>query len=219
MQSAKLFKLILVLFIGIAVLLSGCATISVHSKVNREGVIEKYKIVINTSSFVYGLLVENAKKKGYSSLREYFLSNVSEDMRDKVTYDEIWSGDRVSIIIEVKDCVPKSGAKLKIWKEDNFLIYEDLTFMSEEEQPTDEFSNAILSSFSLHYYLEMPGKIVDSNANVVKDNKAEWHLTGSDAFNARIYAKSEIPSIPGFGLLVGILGLTVAVKIMYRNRR
>ena len=219
MQSAKLFKLVLVLSIVVVVLLSGCATVTVNTKVNKDGTIDSRKMVINMSSYIYGLLTESAKKKGYSSLREAFLSNVSEDMRDKVTYDEIWSGDQVSIIVEARDFVPKDNAKIKIWKEGNYLIYEDLTFMSKKEQPTDEFSNVILSSFSLHYYLEMPGKIVDSNANVVKDNKAEWHLTGADAFNARIYAKSEIPSIPGFELLIGVLGLVAAFGITIRLRK
>ncbi len=167
-------KLAALLLIALAVLLSGCATVNVHSKVNKDGGIESYKVVINTSSFVYGLLAEGAKKNGYESLRESFFSEIPEEERDKVTYDEVWSGDQVSIIVEIRDYVPEEDDKLKVRKEDGFLIYEDLSFASESGQTTsDELSNAILSSFSLHYYLEMPGKIVDSNANVVKDNKAE----------------------------------------------
>lgn len=211
MRRAQLFAVLLVA----VVLLSGCATVSVDTKVNKDGTIERYRVVINTSSLVYGILAKAAKESGYSSLREAFLSNVSEEMRGRVTYDEIWSGDQVSIVIEAKDFVPKSGSELKVWREDSFLIYEDTSFVSEKES-NDALSGAILGSFSLHYYLEMPGKIVDSNANVVKDNRAEWHLTGADAFNTRIYAKSEVPSIPGFELLLGILGLVAAGIIARR---
>ncbi|AIG98497.1 MULTISPECIES: PGF-CTERM sorting domain-containing protein [Archaeoglobus] len=203
--------MILFLLVGLAVVLSGCATLSVHSKVNKDGSVESYKLVINTSSFVYGLLAEGAKKEGYESLRESFLSEIPEEMRDKVSYDEVWSGDQVSIIIEARDYVPADDDKVKIRKENGFLIYEDLSFASENNQTSsNELGNALLSSFSLHYYLEMPGKIVESNANVVKDNKAEWHLTGASAFNTRIYAKSEVPGIPGFEAALAIVGLLAA---------
>jgi len=223
-------KLLLVSIVGLALLVSGCMSITVNSKVDKDGNIENYKIVINTSSLVYGVLVEGAKKEGFSSLRESLLSNISEDMRDKVTYDEVWSGDTVSIIIEAKGFVPIKDAKLRIRKEGNYLIYEDLTFKSNKSNERnisdefksnevnilDEFGKTLLSSFSLHYYLEMPGKIVESNANTVKDNKAEWHLVGADAFNARIYAKSEIPSVPGFELWIGIIGLVVGLGLSLR---
>ncbi|MBO8180906.1 MAG: hypothetical protein H0Z19_10620 [Archaeoglobus sp.] len=207
------------LLLALAVVLSGCATLTVHSKVSKDGVIENYKIIINTSSYVYGLLAEGAKKEGYNSLRESLMSEIPEEMRDKVTYDEVWSGDQVSIIIEVKDYVPRSDDRVKVVMDNGLLTYEDLSFMSGEGKTTsNEINKAILSSFSLHYYLEMPGKIVDSNANVVRDNKAEWHLTGANAFNARIYAKSEVPKIPGFEAVSSVLGLMVAGFLLRRSK-
>lgn len=42
-------------------------------------------------------------------------------------------------------------------------------------------------------------------------------MTGADAFNARIYAKSEVPSIPGFEFLVGIVGVAVAAGFAGRR--
>ena len=90
-----------------------------NTKVNKDGAIENYKLIINTSSYVYALLTEGAKKKGYSSLREAFLSNftkemdLGEEVRDKITYDE---GDKVSIIIEVRDFIPKDNSKIGVWK-------------------------------------------------------------------------------------------------------
>ena len=58
-------------------------------------------------------------------------------------------------------------------------------------------------------YLEMPGTIVDANANVVEGHRAEWHLSGSDMGGTELYAKSEVPapSLSGFGLLVCVTGL------------
>lgn len=76
----------------------------------------------------------------------------------------------------------------------------------------------MLSGFALHYYLEMPGKIVETNANTIEDNKAEWHLTGADAFNTRIYAKSEIPAIPGFEIFFGLFALIAGVVVINAKR-
>jgi len=38
----------------------------------------------------------------------------------------------------------------------------------------------------------MPGKIVESNANIVNESKAEWHMTGNKKGKIKIYAKSNI---------------------------
>ncbi len=212
-------KILLSSLLVIAIVLSGCATITVDTKVRKDGSIERTRMVVNTSSLVYGFLVESAKKKGYSSLRESFMASVGEDMKDKVSYNEVWHGDQVSIIIEAVDYVPKEGEKLTIKKENGYLIYQDLTFLSDKAAPSDEFSKAIMGTFSLHYYLEMPGKIVDSNANVVKENKAEWHLVGTDAFNAKIYAKSEIPALPGFELPLALLAVILVLIVSGKQWR
>lgn len=73
---------------------------------------------------VYSILSEQAKEEGYASLRESFMSNVSEEMKGKVTYDEKWSGDTVSLIIESKE-QPIEGSNLSIYREGDYLVYED----------------------------------------------------------------------------------------------
>lgn len=208
-------KLILGLVIVAAIAVSGCMTISVHSKVNKDGNVDNYRMVMNTSSMVYGILSEQAKEEGYASLRESFMSNVSEEMKGKVTYDEEWSGDSVSIIMESEGGKPTEGGKLSIYKEGDYLVYDDATFKSEGgQEELDEYGKQMLSGFALHYYLEMPGKIVEANANTIEGNKAEWHLTGTDAFNARIYAKSEIPAIPGFETFTGLFALITSLIVI-----
>jgi len=184
----------------LALLFGGCVTVSVESKVGRDCTVERYRTVINTTPLVYSLLVESAKEKGYQSLRDAILSDVDEEYRDRVMYDEVWSEDRVSIVVEGRNFVPEGG--VRIWKDGEFLVYEDSSF-------------ANFSGITLHYYLEMPGKIVDSNANVVKDNRAEWHLVGGSAV---IYAKSEVPSIPGFDLLSGLTCISLSAWCLARLR-
>ncbi|MFO7966348.1 MAG: hypothetical protein R6U44_01955 [Archaeoglobaceae archaeon] len=211
-------KLILCLIIAVAIVFSGCMTVSVHSKVSKDGDVDNYRMVINTSSMVYSTLSEQAKEEGYASLRESFTSNVSEEMKGNVTYDEKWSGDSVSIIIESHGDQPIEDGNLIIYREEDYLVYEDNFEGGEGQEEPDEYTKQMLSGFALHYYLEMPGKIVETNANTIEDNKAEWHLTGADAFNARIYAKSEIPAIPGFEMFIGLFALIASTLVISAKR-
>jgi hypothetical protein len=41
----------------------------------------------------------------------------------------------------------------------------------------------------------MPNKIIDSNADYVEGNKAEWHMLNSSSIRD-VYAKCETPSFP-----------------------
>jgi len=50
------------------VLLSGCASFTVESTVNADGMIEEYVIEIDTSQTVYGLLERSAQQEGYDSV-------------------------------------------------------------------------------------------------------------------------------------------------------
>ncbi len=62
------------------------------------------------------------------------------------------------------------------------------------------------SMIKVNYYLEMPGKIVDSNADKVKGNKAEWHFSTR---KTPIYAKCEILKSPGFEVFGAILAIAL----------
>jgi hypothetical protein len=78
----------------------------------------------------------------------------------------------------------------------------------------------MLSGISMDYYLEMPGKIVDGNADTIKDNKAEWHLVGADISKTKIYAKSDIPILPflsGSEMTLAFLGIMGALFIVRKR--
>jgi hypothetical protein len=81
-------------------------------------------------------------------------------------------------------------------------------------------ANMMLSGITLDYYLEMPGKILDSNAETVKDNKAEWHAIGSEIYNTKIYAKSEVPLLSGFSSIIAIIAITSLIGYfgMYKKK-
>ena len=89
-------------------------------------------------------------------------------------------------------------------------------FNASEER---EMMEAMLSGVSVDYYLEMPGKIVNTSATVVNNNKAEWHFGGADLMNTSIYAESQPPSLlPGFTSLVAVAGFALVVLFLGRRK-
>lgn len=210
---------ILCLLIVFLVLSCGCFTLEVHTKVNPDATLSSYSYDLTTSQFVYNALKESAKEQGYSSLRESMTSNAEPGT---YKYDEIWDGDTVTIsIASTQPLQSTDPEKWQIKKESGYMIYDDKRLLSDETiEDSNEFTEAMLSSAGVHYYLEMPGKIIDTNANVVDGNKAEWHLTGSEVFTTEIYAKSEVPvfALPGFGALIALIGLSCATLLLIRKR-
>lgn len=138
-------------------------------------------------------------------------------------YDEKWNGDKVSIIISAKNTIqPTDPVNWTITKVGNHMIYEDKRFTSfPKSDKNNEYSTTMMNTISLNYYLEMPGKITTSNANTVDGNKAEWHLQGDKISTTKIYAESEIPTLPflsGFEALLALVGIIGALFIVKMRR-
>ena len=202
------------------VLLSGCASLSIHSTVEADGTIEEYRIQINTTSTVYGFMDQQAEEDGYDSLRESFTSQINESRVGNISYDEEFNGDEVTITITAHEFRPGPNSSLSISRDDGTLRYEDLTWVNETVQtgPSSNMTERVMSGFVIHYYLEMPGEITDTNAHEVDGNTAEWHESGSDAlYDNRIYAKSEVPTSafgPGFGVVAAMLALLIVGSLI-----
>ncbi|CAJ36672.1 hypothetical protein [Methanocella arvoryzae] len=226
-------KLLLLIPVLLAVvLISGCLNVAMYTKVDKSGNISNLKMEINTTSYVYNLMAQNIQSEGYSSMKEYILSNYTKSLDgstagNTVDYSEEWSGDHVKMIIDLKgSIVPSADSGIKISRDGDFLLYE--MSMGDDDSSgqmpsSSEFANmsdAMLSAITFDYYLEMPGKIVDSNANEIKGNKAEWHFNGKTmASMDRLYAKSEVPKAPGFGAIVALLAVLCGYGLMAAGRK
>lgn len=217
--NCKYLSMFILLLAVIAV--TGCFTGSVYTTVASDGSISHYKVVIETSSTVYGLIKESAKQSGFSSVKEMFEKQGLGSEGIKFTYNEKWTEGNVIMTMEAAE--PFSADRLKdviISKEGQFLVYHQKFDDGDSLSDTSEnpFSGMIKSAISMNFYLEMPGKIVESNANVVDGNKAEWHFSGSDFSGSEIFAKSEIPSfpLPGFTVFYGIFGLIISSILIIR---
>lgn len=202
----KYFVSLLVFLIIFSVFIAGCATLSVYAKVNPDTTISNYKVTIETTSMVYGFISGGLK------------SNFDENLYN---YDEKWTGDKVTITLTAKTTLKTNDpVNWTITKVNNHMIYDDKRMMGYPPSSEDnEYSNAMANSISMHYYLEMPGKIITSTADKTDNNKAEWHLQGNEISTTPIHAESELPAIPfipGFEALLGVIGIVGSVLI-YRH--
>lgn len=211
---------------------------TVDNKINKDANVVHQKMSISTDSAGYGLLKSSAKEQGYSTIKESMAVNLAKSVDQKnVIYSESWDKERTKFTMTFERNDPFSPAvdsKLKIQKIDNAIVYQDETFFNPSEtkststresnqfftkEQSDNMAKMMLSGITLDYYVEMPGKILESNADIITDNKAEWHVTGGDITNTKIYAKSEIPLLSGFTSIIAIIAISCVIGIFRINKK
>jgi hypothetical protein len=224
MKKITIFLCAIVL---IFVIISGCINLKMTEtvKVNKNAEITSMNFAMKMDRTTYNLLKSSANSQGQTSVKEMISANLSKSFGTGDTvYNEVWDNenDKVTISVERKDthAVP-ADSKIIIQKINNQIIYEDTTFYTEQkpkekslyfnDTQMEQMTNMMMSGISIDYYLEMPGKIVESNAGNITGNKAEWHFSGAEMSKTKIYAKSDIPMLPGFTALFATIALTIII--------
>ncbi len=173
-------KIAIAVALILVVIASGCVSLTYDVKVDKKGEFDKFDTTMRTSTTVYSLINEQIKEDKGKSLRQYVQEKGGK-------FSEVRNGDDVEVKISG---VYDEGVTVE--QVDGYMVY-----------------NADVDPAEIDYYLEMPGKIIESNADVVNGKKAEWHMTEGSTRN--IYAKSEIPTVPGFGFFSTIIMLLIVV--------
>lgn len=230
-MKVKVLSILIIISLSALLLSSGCVQTVIHSKVKSDGTISDLTLTFNTSSTVYHLMAQSAREKGYSSLREMFSdpdyysqNNESADIfagNSNFEYKEEWVEGNVKMIFKSRAPIkPDSGSGLQIYRDGNHMVYRHGMGSPAQQESSSEYSGMASSMLPLDYYLEMPGKIVESNANSIDGNKAEWHTTLGSSGYTEFYAKSELPvSLPGFTFLQGIFSILILGLIFAINKR
>jgi hypothetical protein len=230
----KKFVIIGILLLA-AVFVSGCFNVAMYTTVQKDGNISDMKLAINTTSSVYSYISTAAHTSGYSTVKEYMLSNLSQEYGTSLKnadYSEQWSGDHVTMTMTMQGSFkPDDSSGMKIYRDGDYMVFKYVSTATPTPTPTpgpydymyndselSGLSDMMLSGITLDYYLTMPGKIIDTNANVVNGNKAEWHLSGKDMSNMNMYAKSEVPKTPGFGAILAIAGILAGYYMLARKK-
>jgi hypothetical protein len=202
---------------------------AMYTTVDKNGNINHNRMEIEVSQYVYDFLAMSAQGQGYSNMHDYVVSNLSKEYGEKdvtVTYSEVKTDDKVKMIIDVKGNIKQDeDSGMKVVRDGDFMVYEYLSSGStsngySQYTDTSTMSDAMLNGIKLDYYLEMPGKIVDSNADVVKGNKAEWHLVGKNISRMdRLYARSDIAKSPGFESIAALLAIAGCVYLLALRKK
>lgn len=166
----------------LVVIASGCVSLTYDVKVDKNGEFDKFDTTVNTSTEVYSLIDDQIKEEKGKTLKQYVIDEGGK-------FSEVQNGDTVEVKISG---VPDEN--VNVTRVDGYMVYN-----------ADVDNEA-----KIDYYLEMPGKIVESNADIINGKKAEWHLTEGGS-TQNIYAKSEIPTIPGFGFFSTTIMLLIAI--------
>ncbi|MFC6613694.1 hypothetical protein ACFQAS_01755 [Halopenitus salinus] len=217
-------KVLAAVAVALLVGLSGCATISVTAEVGDANTIERYDLNITTSTTVYGWLNEAAKEEGYESLRDQMTDDVDVES-DRIEYSEEIDGDEATINIQLSEIPSSEMDAITLEEDDGELTYTDTAFVNESAQSeeTSELGGEAMSGLVLDYTLHMPGNIVESNADEVDGNTANWTRTGGEAYtNTHIEARSEMPSalpVTGFGIVAAGLGILMFTLLLTRTRK
>ena len=215
------------------VLLSGCASFTVESTVNADGIIEEYVVEIDTSRTVYGLLSESASEEGYDSVEASFRDEYNESHIGGFEYEETVEGDEATMTITLTDLDPSGSDNITVEQSDGQMTYVDRTYYNESQADSgestesgtnsSEFGESLMSGLSVDYTLRMPGEITDSNADEVDGNTATWNATGSGAMSeTEIRATSNVPTGvfgPGFGAVPAVIGVVLGTALLVLRRR
>jgi len=203
------------------VLACGCLSVSQYTTVQKDGNISDVKLVMNTTSYVYGLLNTSSSGEGQTSFQDSMSTNLSKEFSgvsaSDITYSQVQSGGYVIMTWEAKGTLtPKADSGVTITKNGSDITY---MYRSVSTSPTSQYtsgsgnlsgmSSAMLNGLEFDYYVTMPGKIIDTNANVTNGDMAEWKFNGSTmADMGYMYAKSDTTaSSPGFESIIAIAGI------------
>ena len=190
-KTGKLIILILLLTTMLA--FSGCISGEINTKVNKD-LSGMRSIDLEMTSAAYNYLSDALARENFED----------DGGRTLIAYDKKEENGQIYMHIVMEFDNLNQLSTMDLHKDGNYLIFEDSLLGGEIN---DQANNAKI--ISLVYTVEMPGEIVDSNANEVVGKKAIWN----DNFPETTYVKSKVPSIPGFSifssLIVGLLGFII----------
>ena len=225
----KVFLLITLL--SAVVLVCGCMTVSMYTTVDKTGAVNHMKTEIEVSRYVYDLLEMSVQSEGYASMQDYFLTNLSKQYGQTgvtATYSEEKTEDNVKMTVDLRGTIQQDAESgMAVTRDGDYMVFRygnpdtgsvgEYTNMSGD---TSGMTDTMLNGIKFNYYLEMPGRIVDSNAGTVSGNKAEWHFTGKNVTTmGDLYARSEIAKSPGFEAAIALVALAAGIYLFAAGKK
>ncbi|PSQ16118.1 hypothetical protein BRD00_12215 [Halobacteriales archaeon QS_8_69_26] len=189
----------------VAVVASGCLTISTGSTVNNDGTIERYETRMEMPTTLLDQMNQSAQEENMT-LEESIKAGYDEEAYGSIEVTVEEEDDQGIITIVLEDFDPdeidgsdfggggdgqdqagqSSDPQIDVTVEEDRVVYVDDSFDSDEEiNDTEGEDEEFSGQFSLEYTLTMPGPVVEeeTNADEIDGRTATWERTGSDVFS------------------------------------
>ena len=193
-KNVVLFCLLLAILLAV----SGCLNAEIETKVNKDFSGTR-SVHLEMAPLVYNYMKDEISKDSFESNTEIGL----------VKYEMTTDDDNIvlDIIYEVNDF--NRLDTIEVYKNEETLIFKDKVFEKASSR------KAKMDDMSIEYILEMPGEIIDSNADYVDGKTAVWnnYLPGT------IYAESKVPTIPGFSIVSSLIAGILVFVLVTRQRK
>ena len=219
-------RILLIFSVVSLILASGCVDMAFYTSIDSAGEVEKFQIQLNMTTAMYAMLDGLSTQEGASSFKDAMQNPKNPSGTNQgLDVQEEWDREngRVKVTMTVRDLPAlKNTNYLSVIREGEYMIFRhDLSSSSAASQQSYEnpWADQMEKMFTVNYYLTMPGDIVDTNADVVQGNRAEWHST--TAKMPSIYAKSKVTVFSPFvlaGLVAGVFVVMGAIFFGYRFR-
>lgn len=185
--------------------LAGCADMTVTNTVDSDGEIDQAQIEVEMDQQAYALALEEAENRGYESISEAMATDFEAETNGAVSDAETNEyRDGETYVAEVTynevDMDQLGTVETEVTNEDTVVYTED--------HPGDVEDGNII------YQVEMPGEIVETNADRVDEesNTAAWE---GNSDTETMYVESEQRSLSlwtvaaavGIGAVILISGL------------
>lgn len=194
-----------------ALILAGCATVTVNSDVAADGSLDTYQLELETPPQIYATLNDQAQSEGYESFAGQLLGQVDNSSAESISTNVNRSGENVTLSITLEGYTPSNNSAVTINKSNGTMVYSDSQFLN---QSSGDEESSTSGSINVDYYLEMPGEIQNTTAQNVSGSTAEWHGTYASLTDTRIYAESEVSESSSFGPGFGPVSVLIAVLLV-----
>lgn len=215
--------------VGIAfvvlLLLAGCVDVTVTSTVDSEAEIERLQFEMEMDRQTYQLLLGEAQNEGYDEVAEWIAADIERDMGEgtvaSIEYEDREVNGRwvAWVALNEPDKDELENVTIEETEEDTIRYRDTGTADAADEEDINEMT----------YRVEMPGEIVDTNADQVNEetNTAIWNLSEPATTPDEIYVESEaddgflsgadlgLGEVIIIGLVTTVIGVAIAKKTGY----
>lgn len=211
----------------ILILTAGCLDMAVSTSVNSAGDIEKYQITLTTTPAVYAVMNAPARESGSASFKD-MMQDPRPATENGPAFDHLeqWSREGNEVIITMTARHPnaiRDGTTISVVRDGDYLVFRQeipSSLTSALRTSESPYPEPFPGMFTFGYYLTMPGEIIESNADTVHGNTAEWRQSGFEM--PSLYARARVP-VFSLDILVGMGAVALVAAgfliVVYLGRR